>query len=86
MKRKKEEYRPWENPVNLTPEEIEFNKRKWDLYDYYGIPYGVIDDSKTEESTKDLDYLKASILISQGEEISKDLEERLFKYKEDSKD
>lgn len=75
---------PFGKPIIPTKEEINAQKRKFELYDYYGIPYGQIDDSKEAETQKDLDRLQASIYIMKGEEVPQELAERLLKYKENN--
>lgn len=70
-----------------TEEEIKMTEEKEKLYEYYGIPYGVIDGS--EKDDKDLEVEKdrtmAQILIMQGKEIPADLEQRLLQYKEENR-
>lgn len=77
-------------PLGYQPqseEEIKMTEEKEKLYEYYGIPYGVIDGSEKED--KDLEIEKdrttAQILIMQGKEIPSDLEKRLLQYKENEK-
>lgn len=77
-------------PLGYQPqseEEIKMTEEKEKLYEYYGIPYGVIDGS--EKDNKDIEIEKdrttAQILIMQGKEIPADLEKRLLHYKENEK-
>ena len=75
-------YYPLGKPIIPTEKEMNVQKRKFELFDYYGIPYGQIDDMKETESQKDLERLQASIIIMKGEDIPPDLAERLLRYKE----
>ena len=69
--------------VPQTEEQIAETERRENLYDYYGIPYGIFDGDEKEDSTEiEKDRTEAQILIMQGKEIPKDLEERLLRYKE----
>lgn len=54
------------------------------LYEYYAIPYGVIDGAEKEEKELEIesDRTTAQILIMQGKEIPADLGKRLLEYKE----
>lgn len=77
-------------PLGYQPqseEEIKMTEEKEKLYEYYGIPYGVIDGS--EKDNKDIEVEKdrttAQILIMQGKEIPADLEQRLLQYKEENR-
>lgn len=90
MQHKKEELSMGNSflPLGYQPqseEEIKMTEEKEKLYEYYGIPYGVIDGS--ENDNKDIEIEKdrtsAQILIMQGKEIPKDLEQRLLRYKEE---
>ena len=71
-------------PLGYQPqseEEIKMTEEKEKLYEYYGIPYGVIDGTKEDENNieKEKDRTTAQILIMQGKTIPSDLEERLTK-------
>lgn len=69
--------------VPQTDEQIAETERREKLYDYYGIPYGVFDGEEEIEFIEiEKDRTEAQILIMQGKEIPKDLEERLLRYKE----
>lgn len=69
--------------VPQTEEQITETERRENLYDYYGIPYGIFDgDEKVDSIEIEKDRTEAQILIMQGKEIPKDLEERLLRYKE----
>lgn len=77
-------------PLGYQPqseEEIRMTEEKEKLYEYYGIPYGVIDgiDNPNKEIEIEKDRTTAQILIMQGKEIPKELEQRLLKYKEEEK-
>lgn len=67
-----------------TPEQIEDMEKKFALYEYYGIPYAMFDEIKTDDIIEK-DRMKAILMIMQGIAIPKDLEERLLKYKEGDK-
>lgn len=67
----------------LTAEQREQQDRKFELYDYYGIPYGMLDnDNDIEISQKEIDREDARLLLMQGKKIPKDLEIRLLRYKQ----
>ena len=77
-------------PLGYQPqseEEIKMTEEKEKLYEYYGIPYGVIDGSEKEEKDIEIekDRTTAQILIMQGKEIPEDLKNRLLQYKEREK-
>lgn len=77
-------------PLGYQPqseEEIKMTEEKEKLYEYYGIPYGVIDGSEKEEKDIEIekDRTTAQILIKQGKEIPEDLKNRLLQYKEHEK-
>jgi hypothetical protein len=66
-----------------TKEELLEQKRIEKLYIYYGLPYRVFDEAPIPKDVE-MDWSKASLLITQGKPIPKDLEERLFRYKEET--
>ena len=70
-----------------SEEEIKMTEEKEKLYEYYGIPYGVIDGAENPSKKIEIekDRTTAQILIMQGKEIPKELEQRLLKYKEEEK-
>ena len=71
--------------VPQTEEQIAETERREKLYDYYGIPYGIFDGDENVDSIEiEKDRTEAQILIMQGKEIPKDLEERLLRYKEEN--
>ena len=77
-------------PLGYQPqseEEIKMTEAKEKLYEYYGIPYGVIDGSEKEDYDIEIekDRTAAQILIMQGKPIPADLEKRLLEYKENEK-
>ena len=77
-------YLPFGREIVLTDEQQAQQKRKFDLYDEYGIPYGIFDGTHVGEqfrSQKDKDRDAARILIMQGKDIPEDLKERLLSYK-----
>jgi len=68
-------YPPGEDPKSfkMTPEQIAEQKRKFDLYDKYGIPCGIFDDIP-EYTMHDLQVeldRETSLLIMQHKEIPK---------------
>lgn len=65
-----------------TQEEYDERQRREELFDYYGIPYGVFDGGDKLPDNIETDWSKAIALISKGQEIPKDLEIRLLDYKE----
>lgn len=73
-----------------TPEEVEKQAKKFEVYDYYGIPYGQFDGDEYNEGDiipeevykKITDREEARLLIMKQEKIPEDLAERLLKYKE----
>ena len=68
-----------------TPEQIKKQNEKFRLYDYYGIPYGIFDESETIENNKiESDREKARLMIMKGEDIPKELAEQLLKYKQET--
>lgn len=76
-------------PLGYQPqseEEIKMTEEKEKLYEYYGIPYGVIDGSEEDNDIEiEKDRTTAQILIMQGKPIPADLEKRLLEYKERNK-
>ena len=77
-------YLPFGKEIKQTEQQKMFEKRKFERYDYYGIPYGML-DGDTDEGTRtdrEEDIEKARLLIMQGEEIPKELADRLLMYKE----
>ncbi len=67
-----------------TQEQVQDQIKKFELYDYYGIPYGEFDDSGEENITqRDMDISEARLFILQKKKIPKDLEIRLLKYKQE---
>ena len=77
-------------PLGYQPqseEEVKMTEEKEKLYEYYGIPYGVIDGLEKEEKELEIekDRTTAQILIMQGKEIPEDLGKRLLQYKENDK-
>ena len=77
-------------PLGYQPqseEEIKMTETKEKLYEYYGIPYGVIDGAEKEDKDIEIerDRTEAQILIMQGKPIPADLEKRLLQYKENEK-
>lgn len=73
--------------VNMAPqEEIAERERQYRLYDYYGIPYLMLDDAVEYDIQKDIDRNHASDLIMRGLSIPKDLDERLLRYKREDEE
>ena len=70
-----------------TQEQILITENREKLYEYYGIPYGIFDNS--DKNKKDIKIEKdrtiAQILIMRGEKIPQDLEKRLLMYKKRDK-
>lgn len=64
-----------------TDEQIKDMDRKFELYDYYGIPYGIFDDIR-QDINVEKDRTTAKLLIMQGIAIPEDLEKRLLEYKD----
>jgi hypothetical protein len=78
-------YYPFGKPIQPTEEQAFAQQKKFERYDYYGIPYGDFDTSKNGEgytSDEEIDREKARILIMNNEIIPKDLEIRLLRYKQ----
>jgi alanyl-tRNA synthetase len=78
-------YYPFGEKIVPTEEEIEKERLMFKQYDYYGIPYGLIDDSAYGEGNRtdiEEDQDAARMFILKGEPVPKDLETRLLKYKE----
>lgn len=70
--------------LERTQEQIDEQERKFKLYDYYGIPYGILDgghDCSCMDMQKEIDREDARLLIMQGKEIPRDLEDKLMRYK-----
>lgn len=68
-----------------TSEQIKKQTEKFRLYDYYGIPYGIFDESQITENNKiESDREKARLMIMKGEDIPKELAEQLLKYKKEN--
>ena len=76
-------YLPFKRELIATDEQVGERKSKFEKYDAYGIPYGILDDTYGEEkrNSVDKDRERARLLIMQGKKLPKDLEERLLKYK-----
>lgn len=68
-------------PRRQTDEEIIARNRLFEAYEYYGIPYGVFDSTRTPENVEK-DWSRAVALLAKKEKIPKELENRLLKYKE----
>ena len=66
----------------LTQEEYDERQRREELFDYYGIPYGVFDGCDELPDNIETDWSKAIALISKGQKNPRDLEIRLLNYKE----
>lgn len=64
-----------------TDEQIKDMDRKFELYDYYGIPYGIFDDTR-QDINVERDRTTAKLMIMQGIAIPEDLEKRLLEYKD----
>jgi hypothetical protein len=78
-------YYPFGEPIIPTKEQVVVQQKKFEKYNYYGIPYGDFDTSKDGEgysSEEEIDREKARLLIMKNEKIPKDLEIRLLKYKQ----
>lgn len=67
-----------------TDEQIKDMDRKFELYDYYGIPYGIFDDARLDINVEK-DRTAAKLMIMQGITIPEDLEKRLLEYKDADK-
>lgn len=82
-------YLPFGRELVMTKEQMAQQENKFEAYDFYGIPYGIIDDTRDGEqfaTKKDIDREKARLLIMQQKPLPKDLEQRLLRYKaEDEK-
>jgi hypothetical protein len=79
------QYLPFGTQIVPTEEQIKEQELKFEQYDYYGIPYGIFDDSNDGEGNltkKDIDREKARLLIMKREIIPDDLKVRLLQYKE----
>lgn len=72
--------------IPQTEEQLKEQDRKFRLYEMYGIPYGMLDSSKSYELEDSIvvteDRAKARLLIMQGLEIPEELKNRLLKYKQ----
>lgn len=67
---------------DYDPKEKERYLKKRELYDYYGIPYLVFDESSEEVSKQiKIDRFNGMALLAQGKPIPEDLAKRLLKYK-----
>lgn len=65
-----------------SQEEKEKYLKKRELYDYYGIPYLVFDESSDNVSKQiKIDRLTGMSLLAQGKPIPEDLGKRLLEYK-----
>lgn len=67
-----------------TDEQIKDMDRKFELYDYYGIPYGIFDDARLDINVEK-DRTAAKLMIMQGITIPEDLKKRLLEYKDADK-
>lgn len=76
-------YLPLGRKIMPTKEQVKTQQVNFDRYDYYGIPYGIIDGTDEGKLTpKDIDREQAKLFISQGKQLPKDLERRLLNYKQ----
>ena len=80
-------YLPFKREMIATDEQVRERNAKFAKYEAYGIPYGILDDTHGEgkRTSIDKDREQARLLIMQGKNLPKDLEERLLKYKKSHK-
>lgn len=81
-------YLPFGRKITPTNEQAKAQQIKFERYEYYGIPYGNFDANKQGEgirSKREKDREQARMLIMRGEKVPKELEDRLFGYKEQDK-
>ena len=71
-------YYPFGKKLIMSEEEVIKRERKFQLFDYYGIPYGLLDGDVTR---MDKEFHEARMLIEQGKPVSMELEKRLLEYK-----
>lgn len=77
------QYLPFGKRIKQSETERLFQEKKFQLYDYYGIPYGIFDESGDDiMGSVEEDRAKAKLLIMQGLEIPHELECRLLQYKQ----
>lgn len=78
------QYLPFGREIIMTNEQIAHQDNMFNMYETYGIPYGILDseyDGEQYISAKDKDRETARMLITQHKEIPNDLKERLLQYK-----
>lgn len=79
------QYLPFGRALVPTDEQIKAQEYKFNMYEVYGIPYGILDNKHEGEqhrSKKDRDRDSARILIMQGKDLPEDLKKRLLQYKQ----
>ena len=67
-----------------TQEYILAQKKKFEAYDYYGIPYGIFDnndESMLVQSQREKDIEDARLLILEGKQLPEELGNRILNYK-----
>ena len=67
-----------------TEDYIQAQQKKFEAYDYYGIPYGIFDgkeESMPMQSQREKDIEDARMLILEGKQLPQELEIRLLHYK-----
>ena len=77
-------YLPFGKELVATDEQMKARKEKFNQYEMYGIPYGILDDSCGEvgRSPIEQDRETARLLIMQGKAIPQDLSKRLLEHKQ----
>lgn len=69
-----------------TEEELKEQQARFDAYEFYGIPYGILDSENEEKKEEDLnieiDRNEARSYILQNKPLPEDLAKRLLAYKE----
>lgn len=73
-------YLPFGEVKLMSAAELEEREKRFRLYEKYGIPYGVF-DGEEEDCFIEADRQMAVYYIVSGQEIPKDLEERLLNSK-----
>jgi hypothetical protein len=76
------QYLPFGKEIIPTEEQVREQQWLFEQYDFFGIPYGILDGQDEGQLTeKDIDREQAKLLISEGKTLPLDLQERLLLYK-----
>lgn len=75
-------YYPFGEKLKPSKQMVLEQENMFKQYDYYGIPYGIIDANSEEKMTqKEIDREKAKLFIASKEPIPQELVSKLLRYK-----